>query len=154
MFDDTVNGRRRQCIMGNQKYSYRNATWSNQTNNLRPILLPRLLMASQGLWLVCLPEVVVDAVPKPVVGVVADVVVDDVLAVVVDVVVARSSRFAKVTLVGGSWLAWIRLCCGCRCRGSCIVRTCCYPSIGQCLSISSFPPYCLIANDDNVTSKT
>ena len=65
---DMVNGRRRQCIMGNQKYSYRNVTWSNQKNNLRPILLPRLLMASQGLWLVCLPEVVVDAVPKPVVA--------------------------------------------------------------------------------------
>ena len=81
-------------------------------------------------------------------------VVDGVLAVVVGVVVDRSSRFANVTLVGDSWLARICLCCGCRCRGSCIFRTCCYQSIGQCFSISSYPSYCLIVNDDNVTSET
>ena len=150
--------------MGNQKYSYRNVTWSNQTNNLRPILLPWLSMASQGLWLVWLPEVVVDAVPKPVVAWrccrwhgprsawLPDV-VDGVLAVVVDVVVDRSSRFANVALVGGSWLARICLCCGCRFRGSCIFRTCCYPSIGQCFSISAYPSYSIV-NDDNATLKT
>ena len=75
-------------------------------------------------------------------------VVDGVLSVVVDVVVARSSTFANVTLVGGSWLATIRLCCGCRCRGSCIFRT------GQWFAISAYPSYCLIINDDNVTSET
>ena len=77
----------------------------------------------------------VDAVPKAVVGVVADVVVDDVLAVVIDVSVAWRSSFANVTLVGGSWFARIR-----RCRGSCIFRTCCYPSYS-------------IVNHDNETSE-
>ena len=36
--------------------SFRIVTWLNQTNNLRPILVPWLSMSFQGLWLVWLPE--------------------------------------------------------------------------------------------------